>query len=344
MSMVPHGGDLAAAEARWGRPAEGWLDLSTGINPTPYPIPAIDPAAWHRLPQHDRLRQLLETARACYSAPADASIVAAPGTQILIQLLPRLRPGARVAILGPTYGEHAACWAAEGAAVATVGSLKEAAAAEVVVLVNPNNPDGRIVGSESLLALADDLAARGGLLVVDEAFAEVTPGASVAAEAGRPGLLILRSFGKFFGLAGIRLGFALGAPGEIDRLARWLGPWAVPGPAIEIGIAALSDQGWQNETRACLLAAAKRLTDLLTAYGFADRGGTDLFRLVEHPQAARVWDRLGRAGILVRPFPDRPTLLRFGLPGDGFARLAAALGYGFAASGRGQAFRAQLPT
>ena len=328
MSMVPHGGDLAAAEARWGRPTEGWLDLSTGINPMPYPVPAIDPAAWHRLPQHDRLRRLLDTARSCYGAPADAPIVAAPGTQILIQLLPRLHPDARVAILGPTYGEHAACWAAEGAAVATVGALEEAVAADVVVLVNPNNPDGRIIESNRLLALADDLAARGGLLVVDEAFAEVTPGASIAAEAGRPGLLILRSFGKFFGLAGIRLGFALGAAAEIDRLARLLGPWSVPGPAIEIGITALSDRGWQDETRARLLAAAKRLTGLLTAHGFADRGGTDLFRLVEHPEAARLWDRLGRAGILVRPFPDRPALLRFGLPGDeaGFSRLAAALG------------------
>lgn len=328
MSMVPHGGDLAAAEARWGRPAEGWLDLSTGINAAPYPIPATDPAAWHRLPQHDRLRELLQTARACYAAPADAPIVAAPGTQILIQLLPRLRPGARVAILSPTYGEHAACWAAEGATATTVGSLDEAAAAEVVVLVNPNNPDGRVFGSERVLALADDLAARGGLLVVDEAFAEVTPWASVASEAGRPGLLILRSFGKFFGLAGIRLGFALGAAPEIDRLARWLGPWAVPGPAIEIGIAALSDRDWQDETRARLSATAAQLTDLLLTHGFADRGGTDLFRLVEHPEAAQIWDRLGRAGILVRPFPDRPTLLRFGLPADdvGFARLAAALG------------------
>ncbi|MGK9169527.1 threonine-phosphate decarboxylase CobD [Inquilinus limosus] len=328
MSMVPHGGDLAAAEARWGRPREGWLDLSTGINPVPYPVPPIDPASWHRLPQRDRLQRLLDAARACYGAPAEAPIVAAPGTQILIQLLPRLRPSARVAILGPTYGEHAACWAAEGATVTTVASLDEATAAEVVVLVNPNNPDGRIVAAETLLALAGELAARGGLLVVDEAFAEVTPWVSVAVEAGRPGLLILRSFGKFFGLAGIRLGFALGPAAEIDRLARLLGPWAVPGPAIETGIAALSDRGWQDETRERLSVGTERLTALLLAHGCADRGGTDLFRLVEHPEAARVWDRLGHAGILVRPFPDRPTLLRFGLPGsgDGFARLATAFG------------------
>ncbi|WP_343715765.1 threonine-phosphate decarboxylase CobD [Inquilinus sp.] len=328
MSMVQHGGDLAAAEARWGRPARGWLDLSTGINPVPYPIPAIDTAAWHRLPQHDRLRRLLEAARSCYAARADAPTVAAPGTQILIQLLPRLRPGARVAILGPTYGEHAACWSAEGATVTTVRSIEEAAAAEVVVLVNPNNPDGRIVRSGRLTALADDLAARGGLLVVDEAFAEVTPGVSIAAEAGRPGLLILRSFGKFFGLAGIRLGFAIGAATEVERLARWLGPWAVPGPAIETGIAALADQGWQEAARTRLATDARRLTELLTAGGFADRGGTDLFRLVEHPQATIIRDRLGHAGILVRRFMHQPTWLRFGLPAgeDGFARLAAALG------------------
>jgi cobalamin biosynthetic protein CobC len=328
MSMVPHGGDLAAAEARWGIPLRGWLDLSTGINPAPYPIPAIDPAAWHRLPQHDRLRQLLATARDAYGAPVDAPIVAAPGTQILIQLLPRLRPGARVAILGPTYGEHAACWTAEGADVTVVETLD--AAADVVVLVNPNNPDGRIVSPDRLRALADDLAARGGLLVVDEAFADVAVQASIAAEAGRPGLLILRSFGKFFGLAGVRLGFALGTTAEIDRLARLLGPWAVPGPAIEIGIAALSDRAWQGETRTRLSAEAARLVATLEAHGLQDRGGTDLFRLVEHPDAAAVWDRLGRAGILVRPFPDRPTLLRFGLPGSeaGFARLAEALAQG----------------
>jgi cobalamin biosynthetic protein CobC len=327
MSMVPHGGDLAAAEARWGIPARGWLDLSTGINPVPYPIPAIDPTAWHRLPQHDRLRQLLVAARDAYGASATAPIVAAPGTQILIQLLPRLRPGARVAILGPTYGEHAACWMAEGAEVTAVETLDAAAAADVVVLVNPNNPDGRIVAPDRLLALADHLAARGGLLVVDEAFAEVAPRASVAAAAGRPGLLILRSFGKFFGLAGVRLGFALGAAAEIDRLARLLGPWAVPGPAIEIGIAGLSDRAWQGETRARLSADAAQLATILQAHGLQDRGGTDLFRLVEHPDATGVWDRLGRAGILVRPFPDRPTLLRFGLPGSeaGFAGLAEAL-------------------
>lgn len=328
MNMIPHGGDLAAAEARWGRPAEGWLDLSTGINPVPYSLPPIPAAAWQRLPQHDRLTLLLETARGFYGASADAPVMAAPGTQILIQLLPRLRPGARVAILGPTYGEHAACWAAEGASVTVVASIEDAAAAEVVVLVNPNNPDGRIVPPDQVLAMADAQAARGGLVVADEAFAEVAPEASVAVATGRPGLLILRSFGKFFGLAGIRLGFALGAASDISRLAGLLGPWAVPGPTIETGIAALSDQGWQVEARARLDADAARLTTLLLSHGFADRGGTDLFRLVEHPEAARIWDRMGRAGILVRPFPDRPALLRFGLPGDdaGFARLATALG------------------
>jgi cobalamin biosynthesis protein CobC len=326
--MVWHGGDLSSAEGRWGRQSQGWLDLSTGINPVPYPVPPIPAEAWQRLPQDRRRDWLLEIAEDTYGASDNAWMVAAPGTQILIQLLPRLRPLARVAILEPTYGEHAACWAAEGAEVTSIGSLDEAGGADVVVLVNPNNPDGRIITRESTLGLADDLAKRDGLLVVDEAFADVVPDVSVAAAAGRPGLLILRSFGKFFGLAGIRLGFALGAEAEILRLRQLLGPWAVPGPAIEIGIAALSDRAWQASTRTRLSADAARLKDLLTAHGFPDRGGTDLFRLVERPDATIIRDRLGHAGILVRRFMHQPTWLRFGLPGDelGFVRLADALG------------------
>ena len=240
--MVWHGGELSTAEGRWGRPSEGWLDLSTGINPVPYPVPPIPAEAWQRLPQYRRTDWLLEIAEEAYGASDDAWIVAAPGTQILIQLLPRLRPRARVAILEPTYGEHAACWAVEGAAVTSIGSLDKAGTADVVVLVNPNNPDGRITARDSILGVADDLAKRGGLLVVDEAFADVVPDVSVAAAAGRPGLLILRSFGKFFGLAGIRLGFALGAEAEILRLRQLLGPWAVPGPAIEIGRASCRER------------------------------------------------------------------------------------------------------
>ncbi len=332
-----HGGDLAWAVARFGPSNTGWLDLSTGINPQPYPVPPL-PAerwaeAWTRLPGTAAVDALRAAAARCYGVRALGAIVAAPGTQALIQLLPRLRPAGRVAVLGPTYAEHAHAWAAAGHAVTEVaasggepwGDLGDTA--DVVVVTNPNNPDGHAVAPVRLIEAAAALAARGGWLVVDEAFADTAPVLSVAAAAGRPGLVVLRSFGKFFGLAGVRLGFALTGPGLAARTAAGLGPWAVSGPAIAVGTAALADRAWIAATRTALNAAAARLDRLLAAHGLGVAGGTSLFRLVEDPAAPEVFERLGRAGILVRHFPGRPDRLRFGLPGSeaDWRRLEAAL-------------------
>jgi cobalamin biosynthetic protein CobC len=232
-----------------------------------------------------------------------------------------------VAIPTPTYGEHARNWAASGWAVESIDGLADVADRHaIVVLANPNNPDGRRIAPEALLALADRLAARRGLLVVDEAFADLTPRLSLAAAAGRPGLVILRSFGKFFGLGGLRLGFALGPAALIVDLADALGPWAVSGPALQIGAAALTDAAWIAATGQRLARAAARLDSLLTAAGLSIVGGTDLFRLATHPDAPALFERLGRNGILVRDFPERSTWLRFGIPADrDFDRLAQAL-------------------
>lgn len=321
----PHGGDLGRANARYG-PREDWLDLSTGISPFAWPLARIGTAVWRRLPQSDRLSALIDAARDAYGAGADAAILPAPGSEMLIGLLALCRRGVSVAVAGPTYGGHASAWRRSGATVEEV-SEPEAARAEILVLVNPNNPDGRVTAAERVLALADRCARRGGLLVVDEAFADCVPEASVAAHAGRPGLLILRSFGKFFGLAGLRLGFALGPREEIERLAARIGPWAVSGPAIEIGIQALRDRAFIEDARARQRAAAARLDELLAAHGLTVIGGTPLFRLVSHPAAAGLQDRLARAGILVRRFDHASAWLRFGLPGEeaAWARLAKAL-------------------
>jgi len=333
-----HGGDLAWAAARFGPSNTGWLDLSTGINPHPYPLPPLPAEAWARLPGAEALAALRIAAADGYGAPLTAGVVPAPGTQALIQLLPRLRPRGRVAVLAPTYGEHARAWAAAGHAVAEVepGATGSAAAdavdglaetVDVVVVTNPNNPDGRIVPPARLTEAAARLAARGGWLVVDEAFADTVPVVSVAAAADRPGLVVLRSFGKFFGLAGVRLGFALAEPGLAARVAAALGPWAVSGPAIAVGTEALADRAWIAETRTALDRAAARLDRVLAAAGLGVAGGTALFRLVEDPAAPVVFERLGRAGVLVRHFPGRPARLRFGLPGGepDWRRLAAAL-------------------
>ncbi|CAA7621392.1 Threonine-phosphate decarboxylase [Candidatus Terasakiella magnetica] len=310
-----HGGNLAAAEARWGIPEAGWLDLSTGINPWPYPIPRLAGRCWRRLPDAAREQALIAAARRHWSVPEGVEVVPAPGTQALIQALPRLLPSGSVAIVSPTYGEHARAWSAAGHDVTEVDGLDSLTTAQAALVVNPNNPDGRTHPPQALLDLAARMAAKGGFLVVDEAFGDAHPELSLA---GRitPGLVVLRSFGKFFGLAGIRLGFALAEPGLAQRLGAMMGPWAVSGPALEIGIAALDDEAWGIATRARLHAASARLAVLLQNAGLEVVGGTTLFQLACHPDSAVLYDRLGRAGILVRAFAARPDWLRFGLPGS----------------------------
>lgn len=323
-----HGGDLARAGERFGRPAEGWLDLSTGINPCPYPHTEISPELLARLPSSSALDGLLAAARAAYAIPPGAGLCAGPGTQAILQALPDIAGNDDVAVISPTYGEHAHIWRRAGRRVTEVASLDRADGAGIVVVVNPNNPDGRLTEPEALDSVRARLAATGGLLVVDEAFADVAPQISVASATARKGLLVLRSFGKFFGLAGLRLGFAAGHPDLTDALAARLGPWAVPGPAIEIGARALADAEWIAATRSALAAARERLDRLLASHGLDIVGGTDLYRLVRCDDAPALFKKPAEAGILVRDFPDRPALLRFGLPGSDadFDRLDRALG------------------
>jgi cobalamin biosynthetic protein CobC len=322
-----HGGDLAGAISRYRVPANAWLDLSTGISPETYPFRQPTAESWARLPQSGELDRLLAAARRAYGAPKKAPILAAPGTQIIIQSLPALRPASRVAIVGPTYSEHAICWRRSGATISVIPDLTPPGDAEIVVAVNPNNPDGRIWMPHQVLACAETLAARGGLLVMDEAFADIAPEVSVAGRTGTEGLIILRSFGKFFGLAGLRLGFALGPERLMSELDALLGPWAVSGPAIEIGTQALADLGWQQGARARCYQRSARLDDLLGSAGFRIVGGTALYRLAEHEDAAGIHQRLAERGVWVRSYGDAKEWLRFGLPGSeaAFETLAKAL-------------------
>lgn len=292
-------------------------------------MPDLHPEAFARLPEPEAQADLETAAAAAYGVPSADMVVAAPGTQILINLLPRLRPARSAAVLAPTYSEHASCWRAAGAEVRHVSTLEEAGEAEAVVLCNPNNPDGRRHDLARLQQLAERQAARRGLVVVDEAFADFEDAAlSVAPLLPRRSLLVLRSFGKTYGLAGLRLGFLLGAPDDVARMRAALGPWAVSGPALAVGRMALRDSAWRDQARLRLTSDVARLDAMLHAAGLSVVGGTLLFRLAAHAAAPALYRRLGQAGILVRRFPERPTWLRFGLPGDATAwtRLTEALG------------------
>jgi cobalamin biosynthesis protein CobC len=307
-----HGGGLDAAIATYGGARADWLDLSTGINPVPYPLVAPAAESWTALPDSGAMNRLLDAARAFWAVPRGARIIAASGASTLIARLPALVPPGMVHIPGPTYNEHAAAFAAAGHRV------YPDTMAPVHVLVHPNNPDGRLWPAS---ALGDR-----SLTVVDESFCDVTSGESHVARADKAGLLILKSFGKFWGLAGLRLGFAIGPDALIDRLAEFVGPWAVSGPAITIGTAALSDHDWARTTRARLETDAARLDALMIRRGASVVGGTTLFRLYEVDDALRWQDRLAEGHVWSRVFPYSGTWLRLGLPAqDRWNQLEEAL-------------------
>lgn len=309
--MLEHGGRLREAALRFRRPVEQWLDLSTGIAPFAWPVPALPQSIWQRLPETDD--NLSGVACDYYGAAAALPVA---GSQAAIQALPRLRAPSRVGVLEPTYAEHAEAWRRAGHAVrsVTLADLPQVLGElDVLLVVNPNNPTGERLGALQLLGWHAELAARGGWLVVDEAFMDVTPEHSLAGYTDRRGLIVLRSLGKFFGLAGVRLGFALAQPALLNELEQQLGPWAVSGPARAVGLAALLDASTQQLWRYRLKAASERLDGLLTRAGLNGGAGCALFKWRESERAERIYLNLARQGVLVRLFPALNGL-RFGLP------------------------------
>lgn len=319
--MRDHGGNLDAARARFD--GADWLDLSTGINRRPYPVPPLSDAAWRSLPTRSAQRAVVDVAAKAWNAHAALTGLALGGAQAAIQLVPRLLPRGRAKVLGPTYNEHAACLIAEGWTVETCDRLSDLRGADLAVVVNPNNPDGQTHDPRALLDLADKV----GLLVVDESFGDMTPDLSLLPHAAMGPVLILRSFGKFYGLAGVRLGFAFGMAAQIDLLSEMAGPWPVGGPALEIGHAALADNSWAQSMRTQLAADAIRADGLAESAGWGLVGGTSLFRLYDVGDATAAQDRLARHQIWTRIFPWSDRWLRLGLPGSEpeWQRLATAL-------------------
>ncbi len=312
-----HGGGLDAAIAQYGGDRADWLDLSTGINPQPYPAPELSPYAWTALPDKAAQDRLITAARAFWNVPAEAEVVAAPGASALIARLPMLaeRPGAYIPT--PTYNEHRAAFDAHAPGAASDDN------APSHVYVHPNNPDGRLWPAMVM--------GKAPLTIIDESFCDVAPDDSHIALTARPGVVVLKSFGKFWGMAGLRLGFAIGHPDTLrpahgPSLPEMLGPWAVSGPALEIGATALEDQAWAAATRARLAQDALRLDAIMSMAGAHALGGTDLFRLFDVEDAAHWQDRLAKAHIWSRTFPYAGSWLRLGMPTpEGWAQLGQAI-------------------
>ncbi|WP_129776679.1 threonine-phosphate decarboxylase CobD [Peristeroidobacter soli] len=328
-----HGGRLCVARALFPDVTQPWIDLSTGINPSSYPAPRASARERNRLPEPTDLAKLEATAAAAFGVDDPARVVATGGTENVLRLLPYLLNVASAVIAGPTYGSHADAWTRAGIGTNVVADAElttRAAAKTAMTVVTPNNPDGRVMSRERLLSLHGTLHANNGLLIVDEAFADLEPQLSVAGLAGTsraPRMMVLRSFGKFYGLAGIRLGFVIASTSIATRLRHLLGDWPVSADALCAGLAAYADEAWAARTRLRLHRAAQRLDKLLVSGGMTIVGGTSLYRLARAPDARARFTQLASRGILARPFDYDSTLLRFGLPlaANDWRRVANAL-------------------
>lgn len=313
-ALAYHGGALDVARRLAPNAPKPWIDLSTGVNPHAYPLPDIPPEAWTRLPERSALAELERTAAARYGAKPEA-VVAGPGSQALMQTLAHLAPKGVAATLAPTYGGHAEAFGVAGTPVLETASLDALAQCDVAIVVNPNNPDGRVTRRAELLDLHERLARRGGWVIVDEAFADFD-GADERLAPSLPGAgtVVLRSFGKTYGLPGLRLGFAVASPDIAGPLRAALGPWPVSGPAIATGTRALGDPDWMAPMGARLAKDAARLDALLRGNGWRILGGTRLFRLAAMADAESAFRSLLSAGILARPFAGASDRLQFGMP------------------------------
>lgn len=318
--MRDHGGDLDRAQARYG--TGDWLDLSTGINPVPYPVPDLPSRAWTALPTRAEIAALEACAQNAWRARLGC--VALAGAQGAIQLVPQLAPPGAARVVGPTYNEHAGALRAQGWTVEEVAAPEDLRGATLGVLVNPNNPDGRCWTAEEVLDVARDV----GLLIVDESFADPMPEVSILPMLAAHRVVVLRSFGKFYGLAGLRLGFAFAPEALTARLRALAGPWAVSGLAISVGQAALADRTWYADTCKRLASDVGRLDALAKAQGWRLVGGTPLFRTYDTTDAPAAQEKLGRHRVWSRVFPYSRGWIRLGLPGDaaGWQQLVAAMG------------------
>ncbi|NOQ63305.1 MAG: threonine-phosphate decarboxylase [Methyloprofundus sp.] len=311
--MLKHGGRLLEAAKHYQIPLAEWADLSTGINPNGYPIPEIPAALWQRLPEDQD--ELIAAAQAYYACD---SLLAVAGSQAAIQSLPLLRKKSVVGFVTPSYAEHVYSWEKAGHTVINMSAEQidaQIGQLDCLVLVNPNNPSAETFTQKQCLRWLENLRQREGWLIVDEAFIDCRPELSLSQLQPLEGLIILRSIGKFFGLAGLRAGFVLAEAGILQALNEHLGPWPLSNPSRFVCIQALQDKAWQIETRQQLQQQSQRLKYLLTQYHLKPTGSDPLFQWVQTERADSIHQQLAEQGVFTRLFKPSSSL-RFGLAAD----------------------------
>lgn len=309
---IKHGGNLREAAKQYHTPLENWLDLSTGINPNGWLPPEIPPQVWLRLPEDDD--GLLAAAQSYYGVK---NILPVAGSQAAIQSLPYCRATSRVGIVSPTYAEYEYCWRLAGHSVITIHRNEveqQLHNFDVLIIINPNNPDTYLHQSEVLKHYQEELAKHGGWLIVDEAFIDSTPEHSLLRYDldTMPNLIILRSLGKFFGLAGVRLGFVIATPTLLEQIKLQQGSWSISHPTRWIGNLALQDKVWQENTRESLAKASKEMKQALSTFNLHNLSHTSLFFYFQLSNAKQFQDHLAQKGVWVRHF-SQPQSIRIGL-------------------------------
>jgi len=305
--MLEHGGKLDHHLDLYGGDRSDWIDLSTGINNSPYPIPKIPKWVWECLPDERLNENFKDAARDFWKVPKSAEITTANGTSPIISILPSIFRRGNIDIYHPTYNEYKAAFTKSGWKIS-----KNNASARV--LVNPNNPDGKYWSSTDILS-------NDKLTIVDESFCDLTPEKSLIKFSDQPGVVVLKSFGKFWGLAGLRLGCAIAAPKTLKKLQSMLGPWPASGPALFIGVKALNDKNWANNNVKKLDNLASKFDDILLKNSIHIMGGTSLFRLIKIKNAEKMKNYFAQNHILIRTFSYSNEIARIGIPKNEKQRL-----------------------
>ena len=321
MDLV-HGGNVSAAAQRFNIPVARWVDLSTGISPWSWPVPIVPQQVWQTLPYSD---DQLESAAAVYYGCDRAAILAVPGSQYALQYTPAMLRTGTVAMPQRGYAEHRAAWQRAGHRIveysdgAALLALVMAGTVDHVLVINPNNPTAEELSAQYLQDLHQRLRGNDGWLVVDEAFADASRSVSLAALCPSPGLIVYRSVGKFFGLAGIRLGFLLAPTSVCAKMQSSMPPWSLSHPARWIGAAALRDVDWQSMQEIRLQQHAEQwLQSLREAVPRLSFSATALFATGSGSAAycEALYKAMGRRAVLLRLFEpiEGHNALRIGLP------------------------------